>query len=184
MILWIVLGIIVVLAVWVIVVFNALVRNRMRVKDAWSDIDVQLKRRYDLVPNLVETVKGYKEYEASVLENVTKARVAAMSLEPAGPKDRAKAEDMFTGALKTLFAVSENYPQLKASENFKQLQDQLSLIENDIQSARRYYNATVREMNIAIKVFPTSVVAGALGFDEEEFFGVEEGEREPVKVSF
>ncbi len=183
MILWIVIAILVIVAFWVVVVFNGLVRRRNQVKNAFSDIDVQTKRRYDLVPNLVETVKGYRDFEASVLENVTKARTAAMAPQP-NMNNRAQSEDMLTGALKSLFAVAENYPELKASENFKQLQEQLSQIENDIQSARRYYNAAVREYNSSMQVFPSNVIAGTLGFDQSEFFGAEAAEREPVKVSF
>ncbi len=180
--LWIVIGIGVILLIWVIAVFNSLVKKRNRVKNAWSDIDVQLKRRYDLVSNLVETVKGYKDYEASVLENVTQARARAMS--QSGLADKAQAENALAGALKNLFAVAENYPQLKASENFRNLQDQLASLENDIQSARRYYNAAVREFNNAIEVFPASIIAGIFGFKQFEFFGAEENEKETVKVSF
>jgi len=180
--LWILIVIVVILLIWIVAVFNSLVRKRNRVKNAWSDIEVQLKRRYDLVPNLVETVKGYKEYEASVLENVTKARTSAMS--QSSVASRAQAEDMLSAALKSLFAVAENYPQLKASENFQKLQDQLSSLENDIQSARRYYNAAVRELNNAIQVFPASIVARIFGFKQAEFFGVDESEKEAVKVSF
>jgi LemA protein len=180
--LWILIVIVVILLIWIVAVFNSLVRKRNRVKNAWSDIEVQLKRRYDLVPNLVETVKGYKEYEASVLENVTKARTSAMS--QTSVAGRAQAEDMLSAALKSLFAVAENYPQLKASENFQKLQDQLSSLENDIQSARRYYNAAVRELNNAIQVFPASIVARIFGFKQAEFFGVDESEKEAVKVSF
>jgi len=180
--LWILIVIVVILLIWIVAVFNSLVKKRNRVKNAWSDIEVQLKRRYDLVPNLVETVKGYKEYEASVLENVTKARTSAMS--QTSVASRAQAEDMLSAALKSLFAVAENYPQLKASENFQKLQDQLSSLENDIQSARRYYNAAVRELNNAIQVFPASIVARIFGFKQAEFFGVDESEKEAVKVSF
>lgn len=168
--------------IWVVAVFNSLVRKRNRVRNAWSDIDVQLKRRYDLVPNLVETVRGYKVYEASVLENVTQARIGAMSRDDVG--SRAQAESALSKALKNLFAVAENYPQLRASENFRKLQEQLSLLENDIQSARRYYNAAVRELNNAVQVFPAAIVARIFGFKPLEFFGVEEGEKDTVAVSF
>jgi len=181
---WIFIGGGAVLLIWIIAIFNLLVGKRNRVKNAWSDIDVQLKRRYDLVPNLVETVKGYKGYEASVLENVTKTRVSAMTTQGGGIAGRVQAENMLSAALKSLFAVAENYPQLKASENFQKLQDQLSSLENDIQSARRYYNAAVRELNNAIQIFPTRVVAGILGFTQSEFFGTDENERSTVKVSF
>ncbi len=179
---WLAIGVGAIVLVWVIAVFNSLIRKRNRVKNAWSDIDVQLKRRYDLIPNLVETVKGYKEYEAAVLENVTNARVSAMNQNDLVAK--AQAENMLSSALKSLFAVAENYPQLRASENFQKLQEQLSAIENDIQSARRYYNAAVRELNNAIQVFPANVVAGIFGFRQAEFFGADENEKDVVKVSF
>ena len=179
---WIILIVGVVIALLVMSVFNSLVKKRNRVKNAWSDIDVQLKRRYDLVPNLVETVKGYSGYEASVLENVTKARTAAMSA--GGLAQKAEAENMLSGALKSIFALAENYPQLRASENFQKLQDQLSVLENDIQSARRYYNAAVRELNNAVQVFPANGVAGMVGFKQAEFFGADESEKANVKVSF
>ena len=172
-----------VLVLWLMGMFNSLVRTRNRVKEAWSDIDVQLKRRYDLIPNLVETVKGYKEYEASVLQNVTNARTSAMN-QSGNQADKAQAENMLSGALKSMFAVTENYPQLKASENFQKLQQELSSLENDIQSARRYHNAAVRELNNAIQVFPASIVAGTFGFKKTEYFGADEGEKSPVKVSF
>lgn len=170
--------------IWIVSVFNSLVGKRNRIKNAWSDIDVQLKRRYDLVPNLVETMKGYKGYEVSVLENVTKARTSAMNTQSGSAAGRAQAENMLSGALKNLFAVAENYPQLRASEIFQKLQDQLSLIENDIQSARRYYNATVRELNNAVQVFPASIIAGIFNFKQSEFFGADEGEKSSIKVSF
>jgi LemA protein len=180
--LWITVGIIIVLIIGVIVIFNSLIRKRNRVKNAWSDIEVQLKRRYDLVPNLVEVVKGYKEYEASVLENVVKARTNAIN--QSSLSEKAKAENVLSEALKSLFAVAENYPQLKASGNFQELQNQLSALENDIQSARRYYNAAVRELNNAVQVFPSNIVAKIFCFKQAEFFGVEESEQEVVKVSF
>jgi LemA protein len=180
--LWITVGVAIVLIIGVIVIFNSLIRKRNRVKNAWSDIEVQLKRRYDLIPNLVEVVKGYKEYEASVLENVVKARTNAIN--QSSISEKAQAENILSEALKSLFAVAENYPQLKASENFQKLQDQLFAIENDIQSARRYYNAAVREFNNAIQVFPSNIIAKIFGFKQYEFFGAEEGEKEVVKVSF
>lgn len=165
-------------------IFNGLVSNNNRAKNALSDIDVQLKRRYDLVPNLVETVKGYQQHEATVLEEVTKARMAAISVERGGVAARAVAETALSGALKSFFAVAEAYPELKASENFKQLQAQLVTLEDDIQSARRYYNATVREMNNAVQVFPSNLIAPMLGFTRLEFFGADEKEKEVVNVSF
>lgn len=178
----IVFAVVAVLILWLIATFNRLVRFRNRMKEAWADIEVQLKRRFDLIPNLVEAVKGYMEHEKTVLENVTAARSAIMS---GGPADRAKAEDMLTGALKTLFAVSENYPQLKANENFLKLQDELSDTENKIQAARRFYNTNVRDMNTALETFPTNVIGKSFGFKGGEFFGVEKPEeREPVAVKF
>ncbi len=166
-------------------VYNSLVTKRNRVRGAWADIDVQLKRRYDLVPNLVETVKGYTGYEAATLEKVTAARTQAMSAEKGtGLAGRAQAEAMLSSALTGFFGLAEGYPELKASENFKQLQEQLSSLENDIQSARRYYNAAVREFNTATQSFPTNLISGPLNFKHAEFFGVAEGERDAVKVSF
>lgn len=171
-----------VVVLWLVWTFNALVRLRNRAREAWSDIDVQLKRRYDLIPNLVETVKGYMTHERQVFEKVTEARARAMG---ASPKEKAGAENMLSGALKSLFAVSENYPQLRASENFKQLQDELSDTENKIQAARRFYNTNVRDLNIKVETFPTNLIAHMLGFSQMEFFGgLEESEREPVKVAF
>jgi len=181
--LWIAIGVGVVLLIWMIAIFNSLIEKRNRVRNAWSDIDVQLKRRYDLIPNLVETVKGYKGYEASVLENVTKARVSAMN-QGNNIANRAQAENMLSDALKSLFAVAENYPQLRASENFQKLQDELSSLENDIQSARRYYNAAVRELNNAVQIFPDSIVAKIFGFKQSEFFDTDKSEKDVVKVSF
>jgi LemA protein len=180
--LWITVGVVIVLIVGVIIIFNSLIIKRNRVKNAWSDIEVQLKRRYDLIPNLVEVVKGYKEYEASVLENVVKARTNAIN--QSSLSEKARAENVLSEALKILFAVAENYPQLKASGNFQELQNQLSALENDIQSARRYYNAAVRELNNAVQVFPFNIVAKIFGFKQGEFFGVKESEQEVVKVSF
>ncbi|MBP9727618.1 MAG: LemA family protein [Gammaproteobacteria bacterium] len=178
----IVLGAAVVLTVYGVKLYNALVTKRNGVSNAWSDINVQLKRRYDLVPNLVEVTKGYKDYETSVLESVTKARVNAMSQDSVAGKTQA--EQKLSGALNSFFAVAENYPDLKASENFQKLQEQLALLESDIQSARRYYNASVRELNNAIQVFPSSLLAGAFNFKSAEFFDTDVGEKEVVKVSF
>ncbi|MFA5946758.1 MAG: LemA family protein [Patescibacteria group bacterium] len=168
----------------IILTFNKLIRNNNRTKNALSDVDVQLKRRYDLVPNLVEVVKGYQQHEASVLEEVTLARTAAIGVQRGTIAERAVAETALSGALKSFFMVAENYPDLKASENFKQLQMQLVTLEDDIQSARRYYNACVREMNTATQVFPSSIVALAFGFKEGEFFGADEKEKANVNVSF
>ena len=166
-----------------IVIYNRLVRLRTTVRSSWSDIDVHLKKRYDLVPNLVETVKGYATHEKSVLENVTMARAAAMKA--TSPADKAKAENMFSETLKSLFAVAEAYPQLRANENFMQLQQQLKELEDNIAHARRYYNAVVRDYNIMIESFPSNIVAGQFRFEKSEFFELEAAvERKPVKVSF
>jgi len=155
-------------------------------KEAWADIDVQLKRRYDLIPNLVESVKGYASHERTVLENVTAARAAAMNAEKGGDvKAMAQAENMLSGTLKSLFALSENYPQLRAVESFTKLQDELSDTENKIQAARRFYNTNVMTLNTKVEQFPTNVVANMFGFKKADFFELnEEAAREPVKVSF
>ena len=180
---WILLGIVFILLVWFIGTYNGLIRLRNQTDEAWSDIDVQLKRRYDLIPNLVETVKGYASHESTVFQKVTEARTAAMSA--THPAEQAKAENMLTGALKSLFAVAENYPELRASENFAKLQDELADTENKIQAARRFYNGNVRDLNTKMQVFPTNLVAGMLGFKEREFFEIEEaGQREAVQVKF
>jgi len=167
-----------------IVIYNRLVRLRTTVKSSWSDIDVHLKKRYDLVPNLVETVKGYATHEKGVLENVTMARAAAMKANT--PGDKAKAENMFSETLKSLFAVAEAYPQLRANENFLQLQSQLKELEDNIEYARRYFNAVVRDYNIMTETFPSVIIAGMFRFEKSEFFELEEAatERKPVKVSF
>lgn len=173
-----------VIVLWLIMTYNALVRLRMRVKEAWSDIDVQLKRRYNLIPNLVETVKGYMGHEREVLENVTKARTAAIG-NHGNPEEQAKTENMLSGALKTLFAVSENYPDLKANQNFLELQRELTDTEDKIQAARRFYNGNVRDYNTKIQLFPNNLVAGSLGFKMEAFFEIEnEKERDNIKVDF
>jgi len=171
------------IALWLILTFNGLVRRHYRVREAWSDIEVQLKRRYDLIPNLVETVKGYMAHESGVFEKVTEARTKAMG---AGTKEEKHgAENILSGTLKTLFAVSENYPELKANANFLDLQRELSDTENKIQAARRFYNGNVMDYNTKTETFPTNLIAGAFGFKKEEFFGIEsEVEKEPIKVSF
>lgn len=175
---------IVIAVLWFVATYNSLITFRNRAKEAVSDIDVQLKRRYDLIPNLVETVKGYMGHEKGVLENVTKARASVASAN-GNPLDRDQAENMLSSTLKTLFAVSENYPDLKANANFLDLQRELADTENKIQASRRFYNGTVRDMNTAIESFPTSVVANMFGFQIQKFFEVaNEGEREPVKVKF
>lgn len=182
MIMWIILGIIIILIVGVIFIYNGLIRTKNRVDEAWSDIDVQLKRRHDLIPNLIETVKGYAKHEKEVLEKVTSLRTQAMN---AGSlEEKGKAENMLSNTLKSLFAVAENYPQLKANENFLELQRELTDTEDKIQAARRFYNGNVRDYNTKIQVFPTNIFAGMLGFGSKEFFQAEEGDKEPVKVDF
>ncbi len=177
---WIVL---IVIAVALVGMYNSLVRLRVRVDGAWADIDVQLKRRWDLIPNLVETVKGYASHERDTLEAVIEARNRAMSAQ--GPADRAEAENQLTGTLRSLFALSEAYPQLRAVESFTQLQGTLNEIENAVQNARRYYNAVVRDYNTKIEVFPNSLLAGAFHFTRREFFSLEdEGQRDAPAVSF
>ncbi len=172
-----------VLFLWLVFTYNRLVRMRFRAKEAISDIDVQTKRRYDLIPNLVETVKGYMQHEKSVLENVTAARAAVSG--GGDPLANAEKENILSGTLKTLFAVAENYPDLKANANFLDLQRELADTENKIQASRRFYNTTVRDLNTAIQTFPTNLIAGFLRFKEMKFFetGTAE-EKEPVKVAF
>jgi LemA protein len=181
--LWIVLIIVAVIVIIVISIYNRLVKLNVRTSEAWSDIAVQLKRRYDLIPNLVETVKGYAKHEKSVFENVTKARTEALSAK--GVADKSKAENMLTESLKSVFAVAEAYPELKASENFSQLQSEITDTEDKIQASRRFYNGNVRDLNIAIQTFPTNIFAKNLGFKERELFELEQaGAKEPVKVDF
>ncbi len=179
---WIALLVGVLLVVGVIVIYNSLVGLRVRADNAWSDIDVQLKRRYDLIPNLVETVKGYAGHERETLEAVIDARARAMSAQ--GPAAKAEAEAGLTGALKSLFALSEAYPQLQAAGNFRSLQDSLTAIEDAVQNSRRYYNAVVRDFNTRIQQFPSNIVAGAFGFQPREFFEIAHAEREVPRVQF
>jgi LemA protein len=179
---YIILGIIVLIFIMTIVMYNGLVQLRVRSDSAWSDIDVQLKRRHDLIPNLVETVKGYATHEKGTFEDIAKFRSQAM--QATTPADKAAAENQLTGALKTLFAVAENYPQLKASEEFTQLQGSLNEIEDAIQNARRYYNAVVRDFNTKIQSFPTNILAGMFGFTARQFFETAAADREPVQVKF
>ena len=181
---WVIILIIVAAIIfWLIGVYNSLIKSRNRVDEAWSDIDVQLKRRYDLIPNLVETVKAYASHEKEVFQKVTEARASAMQAKSLD--DKGKAENMLSQTLKSLFAVAENYPDLKASTNFLQLQDELSDTENKIQASRRFYNGNVRDFNIKIQVFPNNLIAGMLGFKAYEFFQVEnEQEKEAPKVQF
>ena len=180
---YILFGILGVAVIWFIAIYNGFVRLVNRVKEAWADIDVQLKRRYDLIPNLVETVKGYATHEKTAFENVTKAR--AMALGAQGLEEKGKAENMLTGALKSIFAIAEAYPQLKANENFLELQRELSDTENKIQAARRFYNGNVRDLNIKTDSFPSNIVAKIFNFQKAEFFELEEEmAKEPVKVKF
>lgn len=182
-ILYIVIVVVAVIILWAIAVFNIFVRLRNRTDEAWSDIDVQLKRRHDLIPNLVETVKGYAKHEREAFENVTEARARAISAQ--GIAEKAKAENALTNTLKTLFAVAENYPDLKASANFLELQTELSDTENKVQAARRFYNGNVRDLNIRIESFPSRVIASMLKFQKREFFEIEEPEeREAPEVKF
>ena len=181
---YVIIGIAVVIVLYIIAAFNSLVRLRNRSKEAESDIDVQTKRRYDLIPNLVETVKGYMGHERNVLENVTKARTQAMATGGTA-LEKAGAENMLSGALKTLFAVSENYPTLKANENFLELQRELSDTENKIQAARRFYNSVVQDLNTKVESFPSNMIANIFGFKQEQFFEVTDvSQKEPVKVKF
>ena len=180
------LALIVVLALFVVAMYNRLVTLRQRVREAWSDIDVQLKRRYDLIPNLIETVKGYAAHEKGVFEAVTQARANAISAGATGsPEQRAQAENVLTGALRSVFAVAEAYPQLQASQNFRDLQEQLSATEDKIAFARRFYNGNVRDYNTSLQTFPTTVLAGMFGFTAEQYFELADAaEREAPKVSF
>jgi len=180
---WIILAVLVVAIVFAIAVYNGLIRLKNKTEEAWSDIDVQLKRRYDLIPNLVETVKGYAKHEKKTFEKVAELRSQAMQANT--PADKAKADNMLTETLKSLFAVAENYPVLQANQNFLDLQNQLSQTEETIQQARRYYNGNVRDFNIKIETFPNNLIAGSLGFKKFEFFEVAEAkEKENVKVEF
>ncbi|OIP59086.1 MAG: hypothetical protein CO143_02565 [Candidatus Moranbacteria bacterium CG_4_9_14_3_um_filter_45_14] len=165
-----------------VVIYNGLVQLRNRASEAWSDIDVQLKRRYDLIPNLVNTVKGYAAHESGVFQKVTEARTQAMQAGSAA--DKAQAENMLSQTLKSLFAVAEAYPDLKANTNFLELQRELSDTENKIQAARRFYNGNVLELNNKIDMFPSNIIAGMFSFSKRDFFEVADGEKEPVKVAF
>ncbi len=178
-ILWIILGIVALLIIFVIGVYNGLIRLRNQVKDAWSGIDVQLKRRYDLIPNVVETVRGFAKQEKSVFEEVTKARSAAM--QAGSPAEKGKAENVLAGTLKTLFAVSEAYPELKSNQNFLDLQRELSMTEDKVQAARRFYNGSVRDYNTKLEVFPNNILAGMFSFKKEEFFQIEGTPEEVAK---
>jgi len=184
---YIILGVVVLALLWLIATYNGLIRSKNRVDEATSDVDVQLKRRYDLIPNLVETVKGYMTHERETLVKLTEARTSAMAMHDnknASLADRERAENQLSGTLKTLFAVTENYPELKASQNFLQLQDEISDTENKIQAARRFYNSNVRDFNTKIQVFPTNLFAQSLHFTKYDFFQAADGERQNVKVQF
>ena len=182
----IILAILAVIAIAGVAMYNGLVKANVRVDEAWSDITVQLKRRADLIPNLIETVKGYAKHEKEVFENVTKARSAILGAQ--GVEDTAKADNMMTGALKSIFAVAEAYPDLKANQNFAQLQSDLTDTEDKIQAARRFYNGSARDLNIKLQTFPTNIFAGMLGFKKRGFFELDEAEnaevQKPVDVKF
>jgi len=184
---WIIVAVVVVLILVVVAMYNSLVKLNVRAQEAWSDITVQLKRRYDLIPNLVNTVQGYATHEKTVFEDVTKARSQALNAQ--GVEETAQAENQFSQTLKSLFAVAENYPQLKASDNFRALQDELTDTEDKIQASRRFYNGVVRDFNTKRKTFPTSAFAGMLNFKSDKpFFELDEAESakvaEPVNVKF
>ncbi len=186
---YIIIGIVAILLGWFVAAYNGFVRLVNRAKEAWADIDVQLKRRYDLIPNLVNTVKGYAAHEATAFEKVTAARSAAMGAASGGPNlaMRAKAEDQLSGALGRIFAIAEAYPDLKANQNFLELQRELEDTENKIQAARRFYNTNVRDLNIRIDVFPASIISSMFHFQKMEFFQLGEADaaaKEPVEVKF
>jgi len=181
---WVILIVLVVIIGWMALSYNGFVRLVTQTKEAWADIDVQLKRRYDLIPNLVEAVKGYATHESGVFEKVTEARAKALSAQ--GPAEKGKAENMLTESLKSVFAVAEAYPQLRAVESFTSLQTELADTENKIQAARRFYNGNVRDLNIKVDTFPSNIIAGIFKFTKQEFFQLEENsaERNPVQVKF
>lgn len=178
----IIIAIIAVVGIYLWSLYNGLVTARIRIKEAWSQIEVQLKRRSSLIPNLIETVKGYAKHEKEVFQNVTKARTEMLGAK--NPKEAAKADNVLTGALKTLFAVAEAYPNLKASDNFKELQEELSDTETKIAASRQFYNANVMDYNTKIKVFPNVFIARLLGFNEEAFFDAPEEAEKDIKVKF
>ncbi len=180
--LWVLIIVVSVLILWFIFTFNSFVRLKNMAENAWSQIDVQLKRRFDLIPNLIETVKGYMKHERGTLKDVTAARTEF--LKATGPAAKAKAENMLSETLKTIFAVAESYPQLKASENFMQLQEELSGTESKIAYARQFYNDSVQEWNIKLQTFPSNIVAKIFSYIQREFFETEDKERETVKVKF
>lgn len=179
---WIILIAVAVIALWAVMVYNGLITLKNRTDEAWSDIDVQLKRRYDLIPNLVETVKGYATHESGTFEKVTQARNMAMGAKTVA--EHAAAENMLSSTLKSLFAVSEAYPELKANSNFLALQQELTDTEDKIQASRRFYNGNVRDFNTKLQVFPTNIIAGMLGFVKREFFEIADGEKANPQVKF
>ncbi len=186
LIIYIILAIVAVIALWLIAVYNGFVKIKNQAAEAWADIDVQLKRRYDLIPNLVNTVKGYAAHEQGTFDKITQARTMAMQ---AGTvSEKGNAENMLTGALKSLFAVAESYPDLKANQNFLELQRELSDTENKVQAARRFYNANIRDFKIKLSAFPSNLVGSMFGFSAPEFFELAENQKaaaaEPVKVQF
>ena len=182
---YVILGLIALLAIWAIVTYNSMIKGRNKVEEAWSGIDVQLKRRHDLVPNLVETVKGYAAHESQTLQRVTEARADAMKADNAAPAERAKAENVLTSALGGIRVVAEQYPNLRAAENFQSLQAQLAEIEDELQASRRIYNSNTQIYNTRIQIFPNSIIAGMGSFTAREFFEIEvESEREVPQVSF
>ena len=181
---WIFIAIIAAIVIVAVLIYNSLIRSRNRVEEAWADIEVQLKRRYDLIPNLVNTVKGFAAQESGVLERVTQARTQAMGAQTV--QEHQKDENQLSGTLKSLFAVAENYPDLKSNQNFMQLQQDLTDTENKIQAARRFYNGNVRDFNTKIEVFPTNLFASMLGFTKKVFFDIDDNgpEQNPVEVKF
>lgn len=184
---YIIIGILAIVGIWLIATYNGLIKSKNQVDEAFSDIDVQLKRRYDLIPNLVETVKGYMTHEQGTLVKLTEARASAMQVHDnknATLAEREAAENTLSGTLKSLFAVTENYPDLKASQNFLQLQDEISDTENKIQASRRFYNGNVRDFNTKIQVFPTNLIANSLKFVKYDFFQAADGEKQNVQVKF
>ncbi|MFP5319315.1 MAG: LemA family protein [Acidimicrobiia bacterium] len=182
MLFWILLALVALVLLWLVVTYNRFVKLRNRIANAWAQIDVQLRRRYDLIPNLVETVKGYAKHEREAFEAVTRARAAAIAAD--GVRDQAQAENMITGALKSLFAVAEAYPDLKANANFLSLQEELSATEGRIAYARQFYNDAVQQMNTKVQSFPSNLVANAFGFREHEYFEADDTSRGPVTVQF
>lgn len=183
-ILLVLLVVVLVIGGLIVGLYNSLIQKKNLVDEGWSGIDVQLKRRYDLIPNIVETVKGYAKHEASTLEEVVKLRNTAMGMSNSDPAARVETENQISGALKTIFALAESYPDLKANQNFLDLQNTLTTVEGDLQNARRYYNGTVRDFNTAIQMFPASMIAGMLGFKARDFFAAGEEEKQNVKVAF